>query len=553
MKKILSFLGALTFSLLLGANVAAAAAFIVPQGGTGQATLTATQLLVGNGVNAIYSVATSSATCGTGASCTAFTIVGSGGTTITTTLGTSITVGELASADFGDWTCNGSTCTVDADSIALGTDTTGNYIATIAGTANQISVSGSGSETAAATLSLPSHVIFPGNFQVTNSTTTNATTTAIDITGLLTFNAVTGNSWDDFCVAITGGSGLCDGVDSTGGGGAGLATSTPIANTYVIYGTSAADVGAEAAFTYVASTDLLTVVNASTTKMSCLGSCAFGSTATSSFSTAGALTLATPLAVTSGGTGASSLNDLITLGTHTTGNYVATLSSSGSLTIGNSGSETAAVTANLNLGNANAWTALQSFSNASTTLFSNYGTAYFGTTATTTFSGAGNLTMAAASTLDASAAGSLRLPVSSAPTLGAAGSLALDSTSNNLVLATSTSGHIVVASATTTLYAYTATTSPIVSGTTMELPSHPLGQVATSIWCKVTSGTSLVINLSDGTNDTNTVTCTTTGTQYALTSNNTWTSYERINLEYGTKTGDTGDVVVRVMGYRTSD
>ena len=42
--------------------------------------------------------------------------------------------------------------------IALGTDTTGNYVATITGTANQVSVSGSGSETAGITLSLPQDI-----------------------------------------------------------------------------------------------------------------------------------------------------------------------------------------------------------------------------------------------------------------------------------------------------------------------------------------------------------------------------------------------------------
>ena len=48
--------------------------------------------------------------------------------------------------------------TISANSVALGTDTTGNYVATIAGTTNQISVSGSGSETAAVTLSLPQNI-----------------------------------------------------------------------------------------------------------------------------------------------------------------------------------------------------------------------------------------------------------------------------------------------------------------------------------------------------------------------------------------------------------
>ena len=46
--------------------------------------------------------------------------------------------------------------TIQANSIALGTDTTGNYVATVAGTSNEIEVSGSGSETSAVTIGLPS-------------------------------------------------------------------------------------------------------------------------------------------------------------------------------------------------------------------------------------------------------------------------------------------------------------------------------------------------------------------------------------------------------------
>lgn len=44
------------------------------------------------------------------------------------------------------------------DTVDLGTDTSGNYVATITGTANQVSVSGSGSETAAVTLSTPQDI-----------------------------------------------------------------------------------------------------------------------------------------------------------------------------------------------------------------------------------------------------------------------------------------------------------------------------------------------------------------------------------------------------------
>ena len=54
------------------------------------------------------------------------------------------------------------TATIAADSVALGTDTTGDYVATIAGTTNQITVSGAGTEGRAATISFPSAVTFPG-------------------------------------------------------------------------------------------------------------------------------------------------------------------------------------------------------------------------------------------------------------------------------------------------------------------------------------------------------------------------------------------------------
>lgn len=49
--------------------------------------------------------------------------------------------------------------TIQPNSVALGDDTTGNYVATITGTANEIEVSGSGSETAAVTIGLPNDVV----------------------------------------------------------------------------------------------------------------------------------------------------------------------------------------------------------------------------------------------------------------------------------------------------------------------------------------------------------------------------------------------------------
>ena len=68
------------------------------------------------------------------------------------------------------------------DPIDLLSDTVGNYVATVAGTANQISVSGSGVEGAAVTLSLPSPMTVPGNLNVTGNLIVNGTTTTVNST-----------------------------------------------------------------------------------------------------------------------------------------------------------------------------------------------------------------------------------------------------------------------------------------------------------------------------------------------------------------------------------
>lgn len=59
---------------------------------------------------------------------------------------------------------------------------------------------------------------------------TNKLTIAnLDTTTNITFGGVTGNSWDDFCVAITGTSTLCDGIDG------GIASTSPFSNGGVLY------------------------------------------------------------------------------------------------------------------------------------------------------------------------------------------------------------------------------------------------------------------------------------------------------------------------------
>ena len=73
---------------------------------------------------------------------------------------------------------------VAANSVALGTDTTGNYVQSITGTANKVSVSGSGSESAAVTLSLPDDVQIANDLTVAGELRVNGDLTYLDTTNL---------------------------------------------------------------------------------------------------------------------------------------------------------------------------------------------------------------------------------------------------------------------------------------------------------------------------------------------------------------------------------
>jgi len=84
--------------------------------------------------------------------------------------------GNAASATYA--TTAGTANAVAANSVALGTDTTGNYVASISGTANEIEVSGSG-ESAAVTIGLPDSVTI-GTLNVTGALTVSGSATYIN-------------------------------------------------------------------------------------------------------------------------------------------------------------------------------------------------------------------------------------------------------------------------------------------------------------------------------------------------------------------------------------
>jgi len=87
--------------------------------------------------------------------------------------------GSATMTNLGDVTI---TTTIQPNSVALGTDTTGNYVATIVGTANEIEVTGSGSETSAVTIGLPNDVEIAGNLQVGGNLNVVGTVNAVNTT-----------------------------------------------------------------------------------------------------------------------------------------------------------------------------------------------------------------------------------------------------------------------------------------------------------------------------------------------------------------------------------
>ena len=315
---------------------------------------------------------------------------------VTNDFSTSIDDTELTAEDFGDFTCDGGEdgCTLDA------TYLTGNETITLSG-----DVSGSGA----------------------TSITTTITNGAVDSYDLSTSSPFADNDivrWDSdgtfngiTCAELTGSADLCDGNDATGSGVDGYDFSysqdigfgvTGSATGTATHFTAGIHASGTSQFSNATST-LLTATTAWLTNLfigvdtiaeyisDTAGAMFSGNTETGITVTYqdGDNTidlvvdnledLAGTLDIASGGTGATTLNDLITLGTHTTGNYIATISgTTNQISVSGSGSESAATTLSI--------PSLFDISQASTTQLSAL-QATFGATASSTFDTAGNLTL----------------------------------------------------------------------------------------------------------------------------------------------------------------
>ena len=98
------------------------------------------------------------------------------------------------------------TTTIAADSVALGTDTTGNYVAAISATANETSVSGSGSENATVTVGLADNVTIPNNLTVTGNTAVQGNITVdgnLTVEGAVTYISSSTVNVDDSMLKLS--------------------------------------------------------------------------------------------------------------------------------------------------------------------------------------------------------------------------------------------------------------------------------------------------------------------------------------------------------------
>lgn len=158
-------------------------------------------------------------------------------------LSTSLAAGVVDTAELADGAvtsakiANGgiSANAIGNDSVALGTKTTGNYVATVQGTSNEIEVSGSGSETAAVTIGLPDDVSVTAQLNVGENLVVTGNTSVggdLSVSGDLT---VTGATTYLSSSTIT----IDDGMFKLSANNAGDVTDTGVYAKYVVSGNSA--------------------------------------------------------------------------------------------------------------------------------------------------------------------------------------------------------------------------------------------------------------------------------------------------------------------------
>lgn len=148
------------------------------------------------------------------------------------------------------------------------------------------------------------------------------------------------------------------------------------------------------------------------------------------------------------------------------------------------------------------------------------------------------------------------LPNGTGPTVDAVGEMAIDTTDNQLLVGDS-GGTPRSIPLERPLFAVTiASTSPaFLSGATVPVPRWVKdGRVLTQFRCWVEGGTSVAIQVSDGTNATESITCATTVTSDTdVATNDTFTADEKWYIDFGTVTGTVDYVTFEAYGYITNE
>ncbi len=152
----------------------------------------------------------------------------------------------------------------------------------------------------------------------------------------------------------------------------------------------------------------------------------------------------------------------------------------------------------------------------------------------TTFDGTFTLLGVATTTAQYNFVDSIKIPFGTAPTVDDNGEIAIDSTTGTLVYFDGAKR----------VLDFQQNYSATIASTTFDifkdipLKAHKKAITITDIECRVINGTSVVIFLSDGTNDTETITCATTSTEDdGSIQNGTFTARELQHLEISTITG----------------
>ncbi len=364
-------------------------------------------------------------------------------------------------------------------------------------------------------------------------TSTSATSSSLWTAGVYYSSSTVATSTFANGLNVTGG---CLAVNGTcvGSGGSGTVTSITAStpnSTLTLGGTNPITTSGTISFDLnLGNPNTWTVLqqfngNASTTKLSVTNTAYFGSSATSTFNSAGVLNLASALTVANGGTGAATLTGCLTgngtgaiTGSGTCNTSAASVTSVGlstpnsTLTVGSTPVTTSGtITADLNLAHTNTWTVLQNFyGNASTTGLSVSGKSFFGTSATTTIDTAGALTIATPNVNT----------IPNATTTNVSVSQSLAEQGNNIPPAF----YPAFSFATTTAWAGT---------TTIQLGLSTIAETWDSIQCYTDVGT-LNLQFYDGSNLLTMVKASTTAGTQPFTTNNAFTAGDKRKVDIGT-------------------